>query len=197
MFTGIITDTTHITDSQKHADGLTLQFEKPKTWDDLIIGESIATDGVCLTVASIDDATYSCVLMPETLRLTSFGKHVPTHVNLERSLKLSDRMGGHVVQGHVDHLGKVTKITKNNGVNLHISYDPAYDNLVVKKGAVTINGVSLTIASVANNVLSVALVPHTLEHTTLSQLEIGSLVNLEFDVVGKYIGKIMEKYAKS
>ncbi len=196
MFTGIITDTSQVLKTEKNAQGLALTLARPKTWTDLQIGESINTDGVCLTVETIKDTDYSCQLVPETLAKTTFGKEVPASVNLERSMRAGGRLGGHFVQGHVDTVGKVEALIKSGGeVRLTIALGSKYSNMVVDKGAVTINGVSLTVASCTNSNFSVALVPYTLSHTTLSNLEMGSLVNLEFDILGKYVNKIMESHA--
>lgn len=187
MFTGIITNTTKVLSNKSNKDGLLLEFARPTDWQDLELGESIATDGVCLTVASMTDKTYTCHLIPETLRVSTFGAKVPESVNLERSLKLGDRLSGHMVQGHVDAVAKVTKIDQSDGYQLYIETNKDWQKLVVHKGAITVNGVSLTVASKDSKSFSVALVPYTLEHTTLGSLNTGELVNLEFDIVGKYI----------
>lgn len=187
MFTGIITTTAALTGSQKKKVGLTVSFQRPKAWSDLQLGESIATNGVCLTVAAIRADDYDCVLVPETLARTSFGRQLPKIVNLERSLGLSDRFGGHFVQGHVDGIGIVSGINKTDGFRLSVDFDAVSRELVIYKGSITINGVSLTVADVQENTFTVALVPHTLEHTTLGSLCQGDEVNLEFDMIGKYI----------
>ncbi len=197
MFTGIITATTKILESTESGEGLRIVFEKPPSWEDLEIGESIATNGVCLTVAEISNNSYSCVLIPSTLRKASFGRQIPESVNLERSLKANDRLSGHIVQGHVDGMGTIRKITKYDGIDVQISFDKKMAKLVVDKGAITVDGVSLTVAEISKNNLVVALVPYTLEHTTLGSLQVGSLVNLEFDIFGKYLVRMMELHAKS
>lgn len=192
MFTGIITDTTTINGHQEIDGGLRLTFKKPAGWDDLELGESVATDGVCLTVAEIRTGEYDSVLVPETLAKTSFGQKLPAAVNLERSLSVSDRFGGHFVQGHVDGIGTVSEIHTTGEHRVEIIFDPGNKELVILKGSITVNGVALTIAKLAGNKLSVALVPHTLKHTTFSTLKVGDKVNLEFDMIGKYIARIME-----
>lgn len=194
MFTGIITHTTPITAHKAADDGLTITFARPKDWDDITLGESIATDGVCLTVAGLRDNSYDCFLMHETLAKTSFGSKIPDKVNLERSLSVNDRFGGHFVQGHVDGLGLVTKVQKGDDYRIYVEFPTQFAELVIYKGSITINGVSLTVASVEDNTLSVALIPHTLEHTTLGILKKGDNVNLEFDVIGKYVAKIMSAH---
>lgn len=194
MFTGIITHTTAITSQNKTSEGLTLTFENPKEWTDVVLGESIATDGVCLTVSDLQPDTYSVFLMPESLAKTTFGKKVPKRVNLERSLSAADRFGGHFVQGHVDGVGEVSKIDESDGYRLFVKYDKQSAPLVIPKGSITINGVSLTVVDAGRDELSVALIPHTLEHTTLSDLKPGDPVNLEFDMIGKYIVRNMAAY---
>lgn len=169
-----------------------MTFQKPVGWDDLALGESIATNGACLTVAEMRANEYDCQLVPETLAKTSFGVKLPETVNLERSLSVKDRFGGHFVQGHVDGVGKVTKIDSAGEYRLHINFDIDKQDLVISKGSITIDGVALTVAEVQGANFSMAIIPHTLESTTLGSLKVGDAVNLEFDMIGKYIAKIME-----
>jgi riboflavin synthase len=187
MFTGIITDVAGIKSSEKTAEGLKISFEKPQQWSDLALGESVNTDGVCLTVAAINGDSYDCVLVPETLSKTTFGQALPAKVNLERALAANGRLGGHFVQGHADGVGTVTAVDRQDGYRLSVEFDAASRNLVIPKGSISIDGVSLTVAQVTENRLTVALVPHTLESTTLGGLKEGDKVNLEYDMVGKYI----------
>lgn len=181
-----------VTGQTKSKSGLTLTFEKPNSWKDLVLGESIATNGACLTVAAIRDNEYDCQLMSETLAKTSFGHSVPARVNLERALSVQDRFGGHFVQGHVDGVGEVVSIDTDGEYRLHINFAPDKKDLVIYKGSITVDGVSLTVAKVSGKKLTVALIPHSLEHTTLGSLQVGDKVNLEFDMIGKYIANIME-----
>ena len=192
MFTGIITDTAKITGHKRSKKGLRLTFQKPASWDDLALGKSIATNGVCLTVAKIRANEYDCFLVPETLAKTSFGVKLPKTVNLERSLSVKDRFGGHFVQGHVDGVGKVSKIDTSGEHRLYVDFDVDKQELVISKGSITIDGVSLTVAEIQGANFSVAIIPHTLEQTTLGSLKAGDVVNLEFDMIGKYISKILE-----
>ncbi|OGL30899.1 riboflavin synthase subunit alpha [Candidatus Saccharibacteria bacterium RIFCSPHIGHO2_12_FULL_41_12] len=193
MFTGIITDTATVK-SHKLKDGiLTMTFQKPKDWKDLGLGESVATDGACLTVSATGNDEYDCDLMAETLSKTSFGANIPRRVNLERALQLSDRLSGHFVQGHVDGIGIVVKINQGTDHKISIEFPAEFADLVIYKGSIAINGVSLTVCDVRQNILTVALIPHTLERTTIGSLKIGDAVNLEFDMIGKYISKIIEK----
>ncbi len=220
MFTGIITDVAPVLKTRQDKGGVTLTLEKPVSWTDLELGESIATSGVCLTVTAIRNKEYDCYVMPETLNVASFGFKLPKAVNLERSLSAKDRFGGHFVQGHVDGVGEVVGVQPGADYRLSIAFTIADDlvkalkpgatsdkgqkiiqkdqqkaarGLVMYKGSITIDGVSLTVAEVKDNVLTVALIPHTLEHTTLNSLKPGDKVNLEFDMIGKYIANILEK----
>jgi riboflavin synthase len=193
MFTGIITDTALVLRTTQKELGLLLTFKKPSSWTDLALGESVSTNGVCLTVAAIRANEYDCLLVPETLGKTVFGKSGIVKVNLERSLQMSDRLSGHFVQGHIDGIGKISNITKDaDGYKFYIDYGSSNKKLVVARGSIAVNGVSLTIAEIKGGALSVALVPHTLEHTTFGNLKVGGLVNLEFDMIGKYILRSLE-----
>lgn len=191
MFTGIITDITEIIDQKQTDGGLELVFARPKEWTDIQLGESIATNGVCLTIASLDDESYTCLLIPETLHVTTFGKNVPKKVNLERAMQVGDRLSGHIVQGHVDTMGTVVSVSKSDGYVITIKTEKQLMKYVAHKGSVTVNGVALTIASLDEDQFSVALVPHTLSRTTLGDLNSGDAVNLEFDTLAKYAEQLM------
>lgn len=199
MFTGIITAKTKVSYTKQLKEGTEASFKTPEGWDDLEIGESIAVNGVCLTVSSINEREWTALLMPETLSKTSFHKNMPENVNLERALPLNQRLSGHIVQGHVDGVGKIIKVDKTNGYTISIEFPPENASLVIYKGSITIDGVSLTITSCEGNVLKVALIPHTLTTTTLGILQKDDLVNIEFDVIGKYVTKFLtiEAHAKS
>lgn len=192
MFTGIITDVVSVK-AVKEEGGIRLTFKKPAEWDGLELGESVATNGVCLTVTDIRKDEYDCFAMPETLNISAFGSGIPKKVNLERSVSAEGRFGGHFVQGHVDGVGEVVKVKKGEDYRLSVSFDKKDQPLVIYKGSITINGAALTVTEVKGNVLTVALIPHTLEHTTLGDLRPGDKVNLEFDMIGKYIANIMDK----
>lgn len=193
MFTGIITATTPASKVKSEGEGLVLRFQAPSDWNDLVLGESISTNGVCLTVSAIGDGTYDAYLMPETLRKTSFGTGLPDTVNLERALRAGDRFGGHFLQGHVDAVGVVVEVTSTSEHIIRVQFPVEYQAWVIYKGSIAIDGASLTVSAVEDNVLSVSLIPHTLEHTTLDALKKGSVVNLEFDVIGKYVAKSLEQ----
>lgn len=190
MFTGIINARQAVLSSRSVAAGLQMKITLPSGWDNLVLGESIAVNGVCLTVEAIESQYFEVTLMPETLELTTFGKQIPEEVNLERALRLGDRLGGHIVQGHVDTMGEVVSVTENNGYVITIKYPATSASLLIHKGSITIDGVSLTIASLTDDQFSVALIPFTLEHSTLKRLRSGDQVNLEFDMMGKYSNRI-------
>lgn len=192
MFTGIVTDLIKVLGKKDSPEGLVVRFANPTSWADAKVGDSISIDGVCLTIDYLKPHEWQTVIMPETLHVTSFGTKMPDFVNLERAMSATGRFDGHFVQGHVDDIGKVTKIDKTDGYNLYIELPPKSLNLVVHKGSITINGVSLTIAGLAGNEIRVALIPHTIEHTDLGTLKSGDLVNIEYDVIGKYVTRIME-----
>lgn len=192
MFSGIVTDISEVLSHKNSAAGLALQFRRPAGWQDLELGESIATNGVCLTVDKLDASSYGATLIPETLAATSFGQNVPPKVNLERSLKVGDRISGHFVQGHIDNIGTIAAVETSQGYKLWISYPAEKTAYIVEKGSITIDGVSLTVAAIESGRFSVALVPFTLGSTTLSDLLEGDMVNLEYDVLGKYAVNVQE-----
>jgi riboflavin synthase len=187
MFTGIIETTAKILDHQHTAGLLTLTIERPTDWD-IKRGQSISVSGVCLTVEAFDTESFSVKLMQETLNKTSFGTSLPTVVNLERAMLATGRFEGHVVQGHVDITGTVAEIIRTPGsVEIQFQFPPEFDHLIVPKGSIAINGVSLTVVAVTSGTFTVALIPHTLEVTTFCNLKESDIVNLEFDIMGKYI----------
>jgi len=187
MFTGIIIDTTSIVRTTKEKGGVSLTFQKPAGWSDLALGESVATNGICLTVSSLHADEYDCFVMPETLNKTAFGAAIPQKVNLERALGVHDRLSGHFVQGHVDGVGQVSQIETGDDWRIHLTFPKENREYVIYKGSITLNGVSLTVAAVQGNELTVAIIPHTLEHTTLKSLKVGDQVNIEYDMIGKYV----------
>ncbi|MDC1205306.1 riboflavin synthase [Candidatus Pacebacteria bacterium] len=191
MFTGIIEKTAKVANSTNTDGVATLSIEKPIGWD-LKVGQSIAVNGVCLTTVAFDDEKFQVELVSETLQKTTFGKGIPNLVNLERAMLPLDRFEGHIVQGHVDAVGTISHMEEIDGPSLlTIMYDSAFDHLVVGKGSVAINGISLTVVAANKGLLSVALIPHTLNHTTFDTLKEDDMVNLEFDIVGKYLVKQM------
>ncbi len=193
MFSGIISNITHVKKSETKDDGILVTFERPSNWDDLQIGESVSTNGICLTVESIGVEEYTCFLMKETLNRTIFGHDIPAKVNVERALRVKERISGHIVQGHIDETGTVVDVSKSEEWVVKIEYSITNSPLVLEKGSITVNGVSLTISNTFDNTFSVSLVPFTLQHTTLGDLKTNDKVNLEFDILGKYINHILGK----
>ncbi len=186
MFTGIIQAVGTAKSVRKNNDTLRMAVSVPKNWR-LQKGQSIAVDGVCLTIVRISGRCAEFDLIPETLRVTKFGKFVPKRVNLEFPLSLNAPIGGHLLTGHVDTTGNVLSREKTaESELLQVGFPNTYNRFVVTKGSVAIDGVSLTLAGSGKGWLSVALIPHTLSHTTLGDIEKGCLVNLEFDIFAKY-----------
>lgn len=189
MFTGIVEKIAAVKEAQRTNDGLILTLATPKGWD-LQLGDSVATNGVCLTVEKVRGSDYSCRLMAETLEKTTFGVAVPSQVNLERSMKFGERLNGHLVTGHVDAVGRLVQSrTVGDSKVYTIQFPESFRALVAPKGSVTINGVSLTVVSCAKDHFTVALVQYTLENTTLGVLKVNDVVNLEFDILAKYSAK--------
>lgn len=187
MFTGIVEATATVRSHATRNEITTMRIETPDTWD-ISLGQSIAVNGVCLSASALDEKTFTVEMMQETLSKTIFGSTIPDVVNLERAMLATDRFEGHVVQGHVDTVGTIVTVHKEEEtMQFVVSFDARFAPLVVEKGSISINGVSLTIVEVTKTTLSVALIPHTLAKTTLGDLEEDSLVNLEFDIIGKYI----------
>ena len=189
MFTGIIQSVARVLGSKQLDDLLVLTIARPKSWK-LTTGQSISVNGACLTVVDYTDGDFTVELMPETLAKTSFGSGLPKQVNLERAMSADNLFEGHIVQGHVDEVGKVVRHLKSqHSSKLHISFSPGRATEVVDKGSIAVDGVSLTVIEARKDGFSVGLIPHTLDHTTLSELKAGDQVNLEFDIIGKYIRK--------
>jgi len=156
---------------------------------ELKIDQSVAHNGVCLTVVGIQGKVYEVVAIDETLQKTSLGTwQVGDSVNLERAMKLGDRLDGHIVQGHVDQTGLCHSIEDAQGSRIFtFHYDPSVGNMTIEKGSITVNGVSLTVVGSQKGIFSVAVIPYTYEHTSFHTLKVGDKVNLEFDVIGKYV----------
>lgn len=195
MFTGIIEELGQVEKIEKEQSNLHLWINSPFT-NELKIDQSISHNGVCLTVVELNENLYKVTAIDETLRKTNLGDlKKGDKVNLERCLKLGDRLDGHIVQGHVDQIGKVKSIENKNGSTLFtISYDEkSSGNITVEKGSVSLNGISLTVVNSKEGEFSVAIIPYTMEHTNLHALKINDKVNLEFDLLGKYIRGLMAK----
>jgi riboflavin synthase len=196
MFTGLVADMGEVATVDATADGARLSFES-KLAAELSEGESISVNGVCLTAVGLCGPRFGADVMHETLRRSSLGELRPgSKVNLELALRATDRLGGHVVQGHVDGLGVVGAV-REDGFARIVTIEAAPDALryVVEKGSIAVDGVSLTVARVDDESFDVSLIPETLERTTLGEAEVGRPVNLEVDVFAKYVEKMMSNPA--
>ncbi len=191
MFTGIIETLGIIKEIQKDQENLHLTVVSEIT-NELKIDQSIAHNGICLTVVKIEQNEYTITAIKETIDKTSIGFWKAGDIlNLERAMKLGDRLDGHIVQGHVDQTGVCTNIEEANGSWVFtFEYDSSLQNITIEKGSITINGTSLTVVNSKLNSFSVAIIPYTYEHTNFHSFKIGTVVNLEFDVIGKYIARL-------
>ena len=192
MFTGIIEEIGKIVQIEREEANLHL-YVKSSFTNELKIDQSVAHNGVCLTVVAIDGDVYQVTAIAETLAKTHLGSlQVGDAVNLERGMLLNTRLDGHIVQGHTDQTGTCSAIQEEAGsTRFTFEYDPSTGNVVIEKGSITVNGVSLTVVDATRDSFSVAVIPYTLAHTNLQHLQIGSIVNLEFDVIGKYVARLM------
>ncbi len=192
MFTGIIEEIGVIKEFSKSNDALII-VACEKILEDVKLGDSIAINGVCQTVVKFDNKSFTVQASSETLAVTSFSSlKTGDAVNLERALTLSTRLGGHIVSGHVDGLAKVKNIQKlSEFYNLKFEIGKDLAKYIVKKGSVTINGISLTVANIGLNEFEVAIIPHTFENTNLKNLKIGDFVNIEVDILAKYVEKFL------
>lgn len=197
MFTGIIEEVGTVVSIARGARSFTLKVEATTVLEDTQIGDSIATNGVCLTVTDISDGCFSADVMPETVSRTSLSQlQKGSKVNLERALTLQKRLGGHIVSGHVDGTGRVSRrYNDDNALWLWIDCEPNIMRYIVEKGSITIQGISLTVAKVQAGCFAVSLIPHTQQATTLHDAKVGDIVNLENDVIAKYVERLMTSYA--
>lgn len=193
MFTGIIETLGIISDIKKDQGNVHLTIQTNIT-NELKIDQSVAHNGVCLTVVEIFDNKHVVTAIQETIDKTTLGLwNIGDKVNIERAMKLGDRLDGHIVQGHVDQTAVCTSVQEKSGSwEFTFEYDAALNNITIEKGSITVNGTSLTVVNSAKNSFSVAIIPYTYEHTIFHTFEIGTKVNLEFDVVGKYIARMYE-----
>lgn len=194
MFTGIIEDLGHVESLDYEDTNLHLTI-KSRLAPELKIDQSVSHNGVCLTVVDCNDSCYTVTAIKETLDKTNLNLLTQSDVvNLERGLKLGDRLDGHMVQGHVDQVGTCTGIENHDGSWIFsFEYDSSIGNVTIEKGSITVNGVSLTVVHSKDNGFSVAIIPYTYEHTNFKTYKIGSVVNLEFDVIGKYVSRLFDK----
>lgn len=193
MFTGIVEEIGIVKSLEFKANGAKIVIGCQKVVEDVKIGDSIAIDGVCQTVIAFNSSEFSAEISDETLKVTTLGNLKSRNtVNLERALTLSSRLGGHIVSGHVDCMGKFINLEKlSDFYNLQFEIPEEQEKYVVYKGSITINGVSLTVANIVDNIVSVAIIPHTYNHTSLKDLKLGQDVNIETDILGKYVEKFL------
>lgn len=191
MFTGIIETLGIIQEIKKDNDNLHITVESSIT-NELKIDQSVAHNGVCLTVIAINEHQYTVTAIRETIEKTNLGNwKVGQSINIERAMMLGDRLDGHIVQGHVDQVGICKNVQNANGSwYFTFEYNSDQNNITIEKGSITVNGVSLTVVNSLKNEFSVAIIPYTYEHTNFNSFEIGTIVNLEFDVIGKYVSKL-------
>ncbi len=199
MFTGLVEETGKLKEKQSKGDAYQLTFSAKKVIADLEIGSSISVNGVCLTVVKKTTDEFFVDVIEETLKKTNLGSlKVGSKVNLERPLKAEARLGGHFVLGHIDSTGKVVDIKELSGSHfLTIEIPEQFKKYLIFVGSVAIDGVSMTVAQLNNNTFSVGIIPHTWEETIFFTKKTGDSVNLEFDVLGKYVERIMESKAES
>ncbi|MEO2144146.1 MAG: riboflavin synthase [Flavobacteriaceae bacterium] len=194
MFTGIIEDQGVVLGLEVNRENLNITLSSKLT-SEFKIDQSVSHNGICLTIVEIKDSAYTVTAIKETIAKTNIGKwQIGEVVNLERAMIIGARLDGHMIQGHIDQVGECFKIDKTNGSwEYTFQYNPS-DNLTVEKGSIAVNGISLTVVRSNDNSFSVAIIPYTYNHTNFQNLTIGSVVNLEFDVLGKYLAKMLPKY---
>lgn len=194
MFTGLVQEMGTVVSTRPTDQGVRLVIEAPDSAKELAVGDSICTHGVCLTCVEREQNRFSADVSAETLRRTNLGSlKTGSHVNLELALRIGDRLGGHLVTGHIDGVGRLLSIVEEGDSRLYTFEAPAeVMRFVVAKGSIAVDGVSLTVAGMQENAFRVALIPHTLRVTTLGKLRPGDLVNLEADLIGKYVARLLE-----
>ena len=193
MFTGIIENMAEVIDVKPNKNNLDITF-KSDLLSELKVDQSISHNGVCLTVADISNETYLVNVVKETIDKRNFDSlRAGDMVNLERSMKLNDRLDGHIVQGHVDQIAECVSIDEQGGSYVMTFKYKKSENITVEKGSICVNGISLTVCNSKENTFSVAIIPYTWDNTNLKNINVGDTVNLEFDIVGKYIAKLLSK----
>lgn len=189
MFTGIIETTGTVQGMTKGKESMELYITAPRILEDVAIGDSIAVNGVCLTVTTFTDTSFSVDVMPETVKATSIHSlKIGDAVNLERAMSANGRFGGHFVAGHVDGVGKILRTTRNaNAVVIDIAISPELSRYCIERGSITIDGTSLTIFKLSPNQVTISIIPHTYQETIFHTKKTGDIVNIETDLLGKYI----------
>ena len=195
MFTGIVREVGRVVRVEGGDDGLSIRVEAPRTAEGLSVGDSVSVAGVCLTAETVDHGAIRFHAVPETLARTTLARLAPgDQVNVEPALRAGEPLGGHIVQGHVDDVGMVASLEREgDGARLEIGAAESIVRYCVEKGSITVDGVSLTVAGVDGATFSIALVPHTLAATTLGRLQPGAPVNVEVDVLAKYVERLLAR----
>ena len=192
MFTGIIECMATVVKVEKNKGNLDISLKSGIT-NELKIDQSLCHNGVCLTVVDIDNDVYTVNVISESIERSNFAEIIPGDtVNIERSMSVNSRFDGHIVQGHVDEVAVCTQVSETDGSWKYV-FKHSKNNITVEKGSITINGVSLTVVDSTENSFSVAIIPYTYNNTNFNQINVGTKVNLEFDIIGKYISKMINK----
>lgn len=193
MFTGIVEELGEVSAMARGRDSMVLTIKAKTIMSDLKLGDSVSTNGVCLTVTEKGSDYYKADVMHETMNRSSLGKlKLGSHVNLERAMSAEGRFGGHIVSGHIDGTGSITSIKKDdNAVWYTIAAPENIMRYIIEKGSIAIDGISLTVAKVTDKDFSVSIIPHTIKETTLGEKRVGDIVNLENDLIGKYVEKLI------
>ena len=192
MFTGIIECMATVVKVEKNKGNLDISLKSEIT-NELKVDQSLCHNGVCLTVVDLNDDIYTVNVISESIVKSNFGEIIPGDtINIERSMSVNSRFDGHIVQGHVDEVAVCTEVMETNGSWKYV-FQHSKNNITVAKGSITINGVSLTIVDSSDNSFSVAIIPYTYNNTNFKQINVGTKVNLEFDIIGKYISKMIKK----
>jgi riboflavin synthase len=195
MFTGIVTEMGRVSGVRRMSGGVQLTIEAPSSAAELAVSDSVSVNGVCQTVIRKEGGAFVVEAVEETLKKTTLGAlRTEARVNLELPMRLNDRLGGHLVLGHVDCTGTVAKVSQLSGSRLiDISYPADFSRFLIPVGSIAVDGISLTVASLQEAQFTVSIIPHTLEKTTLLDVERGTLVNLEFDLIGKYVASMLAR----
>ena len=192
MFTGIIESLAKVEDIKKDKGNLQITY-RSSIAKELKVDQSVCHDGACLTIIKTDGDHYTVDAIEETISRTNLGDlKIGDSVNLERSMSVNSRFDGHIVQGHIDEVGICKNVTESEG-SWVFEFEHSEKNITVEKGSITVNGVSLTVVGSKENLVSVAIIPYTFNNTNFCELKVGSKVNLEFDILGKYISKLIQK----
>lgn len=192
MFTGIIEEKGTVERIVHGEKSCRLTIRAERIFDDLRLGDSVAVNGVCLTAAEINSGSFTADVMAETMRRTSLGSLVPgSRVNLERAMQMGGRFGGHIVSGHIDGTGTIlSMVREDNAVWVRIAAEESITRYIVEKGSVALDGISLTVAEVQRDEFAVSIIPHTASETTLMERKTGDKINIECDIIGKYVEKL-------